>query len=268
MKKRTKGFQFNTYLQITSLSLFLTFFLTLLSFHRIPPPNNAFDYKSSFPTIIDTLNVPTLYRTRKWISVADYDILYLGYEKDSIFVQHNDSIYKKNTRYYDAYDKYKGYHEAKIQLEIDLSQEIKEDTGMEWDEMSNNIFNTDSEYYKSYPVIIKNHGKKPIIIGYTGYGEQLPLILEAKDQHGEWKAIEEQPMYSCGFGINPIILKPQEIIVTGVKIYQGSFETELRLGFKYGNIYSKPFKGSIHPNQFKSIFQDGEFNEEYLESEK
>jgi hypothetical protein len=219
----------------------------LLSFNRIPVLNKPFNYKSSFPVIIDTLKNPASYRSKEWISEANYDILYLGYEKDSIFLQHNNySIYDRNVCNSDTYNKYKGYHEAKIQLEIDLSQEIKEDVGFEWDKISDTHF----KYYKSYPVIIKNQEKKPIVIGHTGLGEELPLILEAKDPTGEWKAIEKPVMYFCNFGIHPIILKPQEIMVTGVKIYKGSFKTELRLRFEHGNIYSRAFKGSINPNQF------------------
>ncbi|MBL4649676.1 MAG: hypothetical protein JKY03_08090, partial [Aureispira sp.] len=74
MKKLTTEFQFNTYFQTATALLFFVFFLMLLSFNRIPPKNIIFDYKSAFPTIIDTLSDSASFRTRDWISVADYDI--------------------------------------------------------------------------------------------------------------------------------------------------------------------------------------------------
>lgn len=253
MKKLTPGFQFNLYFQTATALLFFVFFLMLLSFNRIPPKNVTINYKSTFPTIIDTLNDAASFRTRDWISTADYSILYLGYQEDSIFLQHNTSVPNSNVLPYNKAAKYKMYYEAKIQLEIDLSQEIKEDPGIDWDEilaLSEDTLSYGTKYYKAYPVIIKNQEKKPIVIGHTSLGDEIPLILEAKDQDGTWKAIEEEFSSLCGFGIYPIILKPQEIIVTGVIIYQGSFKTTLRL--KYGTIYSKTFQGSINPTQFKN----------------
>lgn len=253
MKKLTPGFQFNLYFQTATAALFFAFLSMLLSFNKIPPENVTINYKSTFPTIVDTLSEAASFRTRDWITTADYDILYLGYEKDSLFLQHNASVPSSNVLSYNTAAKYKMYYEAKIQLEIDLSQEIKEDAGLDWDDilaLLEDTLSSGTKYYKAYPVIIKNQEKKPIIIGHTGLGEQIPLILEAKDQDGVWRAIEEEFVYLCGFGIHPIILKPQEIIVTGVIIYQGSFKTTLRL--KYGKIYSKTFQGSINLTQFKN----------------
>jgi hypothetical protein len=262
MKKLTTGFQFNIYFQTATALLFFLFFLMLLSFNRTPPKNAIFNYKSTFPTIVDTLSDSASFRTRDWISVADYGILYLGYEKDSIFLQHNTSVPSSNVLSYNTTAKYKMYYEAKIQLEIDLSQEIKEDAGINWDEilvLFEDTLSSRTKYYKAYPVIIKNQEKKPIVIGHTSSGDEIPLILEAKDQDGTWRAIEEEFASLCGFGIHPIILKPQEIIVTGVIIYQGSFKTKLRL--KYGTIYSKTFQGSINPTQFED-----KYNEESIET--
>lgn len=259
MKQPSKEFQFNTYL-LAPLSVIS--FLILLSFHKTPPKATNHEDKSAFPVIIDSLNEPVSFLTRTSISESDYDILYLGYEKDSIFLEHNSSPYRKNVQTLEVYDKYKGYDEAKIQIEIDLSQEIKDDASLTFEELVlsfRDTFATNIKYYKAYPVIIKNQEKKPIIIGHTGGGEQLSLILEAKDHTGKWRAIEEVPTYLCGFGIYPILLNPQEIIVTAVKIHQGTFKTELRLKFNHSNTYSRAFKGSIHPNQFTNPFDEETF---------
>jgi hypothetical protein len=118
MKKLTPGFQFNIYFQTATAALFFIFFLMLLSFNRIPPKQLTFDYKSTFPTIVDTLSDTASFRTRDWITTACYEILYLGYEKDSILLQHETYFYSENVRSYDAYDKYKSYDNARIQLEI------------------------------------------------------------------------------------------------------------------------------------------------------
>jgi hypothetical protein len=251
MQKRTKRFKCNIYI------LSPLFFLILLSFNSTPPTTTNVNDKSAFPVIIDTLSEPASFLRTKSMITANYDILYLGYEKDSILLDHNNAPYEKNVRRHDVYSKYKQYNKAKIQLEIDCSQEIKEDINSIFERSINDT--SHNKYYKAYPVIIKNQETNPIIIGHTGYSEQLPLILEAKDQAGEWRAIEEEFTYFCGFGIDPIVLNPQEIIVTGVKIHQGTFKTELRLKINRSNTYSRTFKGSVDPNQFSPIFNEETF---------
>lgn len=254
MKNQTLRLQFC--FQITITILFFVFLSIFFSFNKKPQLRHALDEKSTFPIILDTLSVPTSFRTRTWVTTASYNILYLGYEKDSLFLQHNTSVYTKNIQAHDTARRHKMYHEAKIQLEIDVSQEVKENAAIDFDELILFIQDTSNliKYYKAYPVLIKNQEKKPIIIGHTGGEGEIPLLLEAKDQDGLWKPIEEAYTSYCGFGVHPIILKPQEIIVTAVKIYQGTFKTQLRL--KYGTIYSKIIQGSINPSQFKNQYEE------------
>jgi hypothetical protein len=102
-----------------------------------------------------------------------------------------------------------------------------------------------TKYYKSHPIFITNNSDSTTIVGY---GYNIPIILEAKDQKGEWKPIEKQYYYSCGVGLHYIVLHPGEVIFVLGHIYSGSFKTTLR--YKLGDSYSATFFGSISPQQF------------------
>lgn len=93
---------------------------------------------------------------------------------------------------------------------------------------------------ESYSVLLKNSDRDTIVIGY---GDQVPLIMEARDSVGKWQPIQQRFIYYCSTGLSLIYLPPQECVVTLAPVYKGSYETELRL--KLGNNYSKPFKGMI-----------------------
>jgi hypothetical protein len=72
--------------------------------------------------------------------------------------------------------------------------------------------------------------------------------MEAKDRSGIWQPVEERYMYACGNGINTVILPPSEIVLTSAVIYDGNFETDLRLNFM--GAYSNMFRGKINLAQF------------------
>ena len=107
-----------------------------------------------------------------------------------------------------------------------------------------------SSYYrsakgKSYPVFIYNNSNKKQIIGL---GSLLYMNLEAKNDKGQWKPIEQQDYHSCGTGVYNYILKPKNICISSVYKYSGNFKTKLRLRH-LGN-YSNEFEGYVNLDEF------------------
>jgi hypothetical protein len=118
---------------------------------------------------------------------------------------------------------------------------------------------TTKQINNSYPALLTNNEKDTIGIGY---GQVLPLIMEAKDSTGKWRPIEKKYRYFCGVGVGTIILPPKEVVLALVPVTQGNFFTELRL--TYGDNHSSPYMGMINYGQFKSRYNGrGNYTEEY-----
>lgn len=178
-------------------------------------------------------------------SYADYDILYIGKLKDTLPVSHriyfylsmelppgSDGLPQKRKpgdweKYYVDWlsdKKYRHWHWAKIGIRIDTAVMIDQ----------------------SYPVLLTNLQNDTIEIGY---GNVLPLIMEARDSSGKWRPIEERFIYSCGNGIGTIILPPGEVVLSTAPILQGNYQTEFRLTI--GKNRSRPFRGRIDYGKFR-----------------
>lgn|GEM_PF-787398 len=240
----------------------------------------------NFPIIIDTSEFKPSKREDTWLKTADYELLYIGKWKDTIYADYGLKHYpvllplppppgseldptdtagyhKRMTEHkmYEYYvdwmspDNYKSWHEADISITVDTSQRIKNDEiKVDWD----------YRYFEAFPVLLENLDEDTIAIGY---GHFLPLITEAMDSLGNWKPIEEKWIYSCGMGVGTIILPPNEIGLSATTIYHGNYSTTLRL--RIDNTFSNEFKGNINYRQFESMFNDqGDYKEEYKKEMK
>ncbi len=233
---------------------------------------------NSFPYLIDTSDFKVSDRYETWLATANYDFLYIGRYRDTIMVDYNlrfsqppppppgtdiDETYEDKTDnsfqgyYLDwlAEKNYKYWEESDIEIRIDTSRIINnDDIHVDWD----------NPYFKANPVMLINKEVDTILIGY---GHFVPLIIEAKDSLSNWKPIEKKWTYMCGNGVGSIILPPNEIVITSAMIYNGDYETDLRL--KIGKNYSKSFSGKIKYRQFESMFDDtGNYREEYIKENK
>lgn len=101
----------------------------------------------------------------------------------------------------------------------------------------------------AYPLYMRNTSSDTIIIGL---GNHISLVLEAKNQFGEWQVIETIYNYICGTGLNFIISYPDQVTVTAVPIYQGSFKTQCRV--RLGKSISESFEASIDLTQFLDYY--------------
>lgn len=108
------------------------------------------------------------------------------------------------------------------------------------------------------PAALVNHSADSLAIWIDN--DNLPLLLEAKDKEGKWKAIEilnrgrerqlEYEYTNRTIWYYP--LPPDEMILTAVPILSGEFETKLRLCYRCDSvrIYSNEFMGKVNPEQF------------------
>lgn len=224
--------------------------------------------KEVFPIIIDTLNLNVLDFLKNdtvnatWLSTAQYKFLYIGNLKDTIYIDHFLSYSpppppppNSDGKKYDLpkYENKFGYH----YIEWDAPTLIKNPKDSKIDIK----INTENPTNNSYPVIVTNLDSDTTIIGY---GEYLPLIMEALDSNGIWQPIEERFVYMCGNGVGTIILPPNEIVLTTAPIFNGDFSTKMRLHLYKSDIYSNSFDGKINYRQFESKYtKQGDYKEEY-----
>lgn len=221
-------------------------------------PHNSMKEKLGFPTIIDTIDYEGRKVESDWLNTANYKLYYIGEEKDELIID-----YLFNSRYlgpvYECYyfSKDTIFHEERIPYESYF---------MEWSSSSQNCLPVDYAKLEitidinqlvyndggiAYPVIIKNVDSDSVFIAY---GDFIPLIMEAMNEKGEWKPIEEPWIYMCGNGVGSVILPPNEIVLTSAFKYNGKHKTLMRL--KIGENYSNTFLGMINPRQFESMFDE------------
>ncbi|KXH85826.1 hypothetical protein [Chryseobacterium kwangjuense] len=102
-------------------------------------------------------------------------------------------------------------------------------------------------YYDGFPVTLYNQENKDVIIGF---GNHIPLELEALNKENNWVKIYGRRIYICGVGIQYIMLKSQQIATVFQPRLSGSFKTKLRYRLK--NIVSNEFEGNINENYFRN----------------
>lgn len=204
------------------------------------PEKKVIDFK--IPVVSDTSKSIIIARNTIWLQDGNFCPYYLGPWKDSINVP-----YKQNLKKFFVYDGARmRYHEpdsVEILLVVDTTKIIS-DKKMNWGRKG---IEYSIEAYKAYPVFIVNLTNDTLNIGY---GDHLPIIMEAMDNNGRWRPIEEPYIYFCGTGLNDIILPPKEIIVTAAPIDSGEIKTKIRL--RFNKILSNEFSGTINPGQFES----------------
>jgi len=213
----------------------------------------------SFPIVIDTFNYETSKRIETWLTIADFEPLYIGSFKDTIFVDYRlKSAFGprftppgvKDTDHQNFSKNLKVGELSRIQIKVNPKQLIKND---------NIHVNWDFPFFEAYPVLLVNKEPDTVLISI---GPSLPLITEAKDSLNNWRPIENKLVSIHGFGDKPFFLPPNSVILTSTMVYHGDYETELRV--KLGKNVSNSFKGRINYRQFESMFDSlGNYKEAY-----
>lgn len=141
-----------------------------------------------------------------------------------------------------------------IQTSIDFTQITEAELESEIDKINDGKKSTkeipEKEiFYDGFPVTIYNLDDKNDKI--IGFGNHVPLELEALSNKNIWKKVYGVKKYGCGVGITYVILKPNQIVTVFEPRLKGNFKTKFR--YKLGNIFSNEFEGNINDKYLNEI---------------
>jgi len=100
--------------------------------------------------------------------------------------------------------------------------------------------------YKGFVLLLTNPTPKEL--QFEASDSRLSIVMQAKNKEGKWVNIEYLPSSWCGNSYHTLTLPINKAWSFIVPQYTGQFKTTLR--FKFKNIYSNEFKGSINEEQF------------------
>ncbi|MFD1628232.1 hypothetical protein [Pseudopedobacter beijingensis] len=194
--------------------------------------------------IVDQFSNPLSKDTAFFMTIAEFFPLYIGQKIEQINLVYKPDEISSNR--IEEWDLLKRPKQDSIILYIDSSRYVGVPMSI-WE------YHGTPEYRPSkigYPVFIKNVSNEALELGF---GNMLPLLIEAKDRQGNWNPIQKLFRYDCGTGLTVFYLKPEQIAITSMKVFQGNFRTHLRLVYGYKNdlkIYSNEIVGAINETQF------------------
>ena len=207
--------------------------------------------------LVDTFTKTLQLERADRLIVANYHPLYIGPKKDSILLSYSSSMVKNRTI---GQGSYRIPRKGDLKIYVNSSKVIGSG--------SNQILNKDQEVItdwkyvnsrgetSSHPIIVENKSRDTLNIGY---GEHIPMTLEALDSLSKWRPIQQHYTYSCGTGLPNFYLPPGELLITYCQQYDGDFKTKLRVVFGFGTTnYSNEFDGKIDYKQFECINEDEE----------
>ncbi len=117
--------------------------------------------------------------------------------------------------------------------------------------------------YQGIPVFVANATKKKLY--FDAQDSRLYMKVQALNNNGEWRDIEYLPSSWCGNSYHKLSLKPGKYWKFKMPVYEGDFNTKLRVELEYCDpddkskdnwerktlkIYNNEFDGSINPGQF------------------
>lgn len=208
--------------------------------------------------LIDTFNNQLQLDTAYSITEAEFHPMYMGKKQDSITLNYWPGDIEYTSRYW---EEYKSPDSNDLKIFVDSTQIIGsvnnfyippppsfEEENQKWKRkfVRGKI--------KSYPIIIKNNSVDTLKVGY---GDYIPMIIEAKDSLGNWKPIQKPYIYFCGTGLSMYFLPPEEIIITSCKLFEGEYKTKMRIVFGFERtIQSNEFIGKINYEQFNKLAKE------------
>lgn len=144
-------------------------------------------------------------------------------------------------------------HYSKSSLKISPEQKFAQNQlNIVLDDSNTEVIN---DKYWAQPLYIANNTAKDI--NFPAIDNWLFIFVEARDDKGAWRAIEQIVRPIDGFTM--LVLTPNEYWKVLIPKYTGTFETELRVCVtrfvanseqKFETVYSNVIKGSINLSQF------------------
>lgn len=112
--------------------------------------------------------------------------------------------------------------------------------------------NTFDKAYEGMSVYIANTTSTPF--EFFASDSRLEMVIQAKDEKGKWNDILYIPRSSCGNSLHTLHLPKNEHWEFTMSIFDGSFETEIRIKltpeFNGKQYYSNSIKAKVNPGQF------------------
>lgn len=106
--------------------------------------------------------------------------------------------------------------------------------------------------YKGVSVYVANTKSKDI--DFSASDSMIEMIIQAKDENGQWKDITYVPRSWCGNSYHTLHLPKNEHWEFTMPEFDGSFETEIRIKlipeYKKKEYYSNSIKAKVNPGQF------------------
>ncbi len=202
--------------------------------------------------LVDTFHNELQLDTASFITEAEFHPMYIGKIRDSIALKYRSRAIKNRTLHW---KENRRPNSADLEIFVDTTRKIGSATnifippppGPQASKVDWNLLDHRGKI-SSYPVMLANHSGETLNIGF---GEYLPLLIEARDSLGNWRPIQEAYRYHCGTGLTSFYLPPEEILITSCKQYSGDYRTTMRLVLESENpAYSNEFYGAINYQQF------------------
>lgn len=223
------------------------------------------------PVVLDSLELTDRTYNTSEMQEPINNIIYIGTVSDTI---NRSKLYRFN---YDNYLSFEDYEESsKVKTGLKLYISNKQLLTIDLEDFSispppiqlvdNEDFEIDSvasaktiiewnkrpiNYIQALPVFIYNPSRDTVYLEQQD--GRVIMIQEAKDENGVWKPIELWRYSWCGNSYGAEGLLPNTMAIVKVFVYNGDFETEIRLKLKNGKniIYSDSYKGTINKSQFE-----------------
>ncbi len=186
-----------------------------------------------------------------WREHSGYPIYYLGPILDTIRI--GRQYIKGNTPWANDYWQVRSrrYSDNTLQIVVDTSSET--DSPEEYLQENYQVLEDSTNHYKSFLFYVRNISDSAIHLG--GMFSLQFMHREVKDRQGNWIKIERKlSEYSfCTTGAPIVLLCPQDIVISKLRRYSGSFVTDFRLVLGDGDqaVYSNVFRDSIDPAVFE-----------------
>jgi hypothetical protein len=183
----------------------------------------------------------------------DYPIYYIGAQLDTIKI--GKRYWKGRTQWTDNFKIPWSRKYSNRTLSILLDTTAKTNSPVEYFSDNSKVANDSTINYKSFLFLIKNISDSAVYLGQTF--SVFFINREAKNRNGEWVKVDKKlsELGTCGTNEPTIILNPDEIVISKLRRYSGSFVTDFRLVLGYDNniVYSNIFKDAIDERKLQDI---------------
>jgi hypothetical protein len=187
---------------------------------------------------------------------SDYPIYYIGAKVDTIKI--GKRYWRGRTQWTDNFKTpwSRKYSDKTLSIFVDTT--IKTNSAVEYLSDNPKIARDSTINYSAFLFSLKNVSDSTVYLGRTF--SVFFINREAKNKKGNWVRVDKKlcELGICGTGEPTIILKPNELVISKIKRYKGSFVTDFRLVFGYDNniVYSNVFRDSIDERTLQTFSTD------------